>query len=125
MPLEQATSSICTPAPRNTAQNKNPQLEIPAIQSKTTYLFPRISWSYIWLGNQWVPQIHAMHQQELLFSQGTRRGPVVTSQAAASRGREHGRFAQCSAVGFWNRVAREKKELQQDFKQQLPQRLKQ
>lgn len=67
MPLEQVTSSICLPAPRSDAQNKNPQLEIPAIQSKTTYLFPRIIRSCIWLGNQWVPQILAVHQQGLLL----------------------------------------------------------
>lgn len=74
MPLEQATSSICLPAPRNTAQNKSPQLEIPAIQSKTTYLFPRIIWSYIWLGNQWVPHIHAVHQQGLLLVKAQEEG---------------------------------------------------
>lgn len=75
MPLEQVTSSICLPAPRNTAQNKNPQLEIPAIQSKTTYLFPRIIWSYIWLGNQWVPHIHAVrHQQGLLLVKAQEEG---------------------------------------------------
>lgn len=86
MPLEQVTSSICLPAPRNTAQNKNPQLEVPAIQSKTTYLFPRIIWSYFWLGNQWVPHIYAVHQQGLQLVKAQEEGlwsPPRQQQAGA------------------------------------------